>query len=58
MLFINNPQAAKAIIEGRRYDDGQRNASVTDTTVPDETIDPAKESQLLLPLLSALFPTN
>ncbi len=33
MLFINNPQAAKAILEGRRHDEGQRAiTSTTDTT--------------------------
>ncbi len=33
MLFINNPQAAEAILEGRRHDEGQRIAiSTTDTT--------------------------
>ncbi len=58
MLFINNPQAAKAILEGRRYDHGQRIASVTDLTVPDEAIEPSRESQVLLPRLSAPLPTN
>lgn len=58
MLFIDNLQAAKAILGRRRYDHGQRIASVTDFTVPDEAIEPSRESQVLLPQLSAFLRTN
>lgn len=58
MLYINNPQAAKAILEGRRHDDGQFMASDPDLSPADEAAQPTPERQVLLPRLSALFSTN
>lgn len=37
MLYINNPEARNAIIEGCRRDGGQHLIDVTDTTMPGTT---------------------
>ena len=58
MLLMNNPQAAKAILDGRRHDNGLRIASVTDHSVPNEVIELPAENQILVPRLSELLPSN
>jgi len=55
MLFINNPQATKAIIEGRRYDDGLRTTHPTSHVRFEDTSQPSPETQVLAPRLSALL---
>lgn len=58
MLFINNPQAAKAIIEGRRYDDGLRTTQPTNPVPSEDTGRPSPKRQVLAPRLSSLLSTN
>ncbi len=58
MLFFNNPQAAKAILEGRRHDDGQRIASAANLARADKTVEPSPEGRTLLPRLSAPLTAN
>jgi hypothetical protein len=57
MLYINNPQAAEAILEGRRHSDGQRRSS-EELAMPDRACEPPSERQVLLPRLSALLTTT
>lgn len=57
MLYINNPQAAEAILEGRRRNDGQRKSS-EELSLPREAIESSPERQVLLPRLSALSTTT
>ena len=57
MLYINNPQAARAILEGRRHIDGQRNSSEK-LAMPDGPSEASPDRQVLLPRLFALLTAN
>ena len=57
MLYINNPQAANAILEGRRHIDGQRKSSEK-LAMPDRASEASPERQVLLPRLFAQLTAN
>lgn len=57
MLYINNPQAVEAILDGRRRSDGQHK-SYEEFSPSDEAIETSSERQILLPRLSALLTTT
>ena len=57
MLYTNNPQAARAILEGRRHIDGQCK-SAEELGMPDKGSEPSPERQVLLSRLFALLTTT
>jgi len=57
MLFINNPQAAKAILEGRR-DDGRCTIRETSPSRVDEAVQPSAVRHVHLPRLLTLLSSS
>ena len=58
MLYMNNPEAFKAIIEGRRQDNGQHIATAVDVTRTTETNRPSSKTQSPHRRLSPLVASN
>jgi hypothetical protein len=58
MLFMNNPEAFKAITEGRRQDNGQHISTIVDVTRTTATTRPSSKTQSPHRRLSPLVAAN